>query len=153
MTRPTVVGTAILAGLAAVASAQWEVVDSSRLGKGQGAIVIRDGAPGYESKSSSEVEHTFRRGDAVVGIHRVALMVYTYELYEENGRVQVGYLDKGKLKTVWMDPDHLSSFTYDCGCAEECSPLSPSLGPTQWNPCFQEGRDNKLDKLRAQWGK
>jgi hypothetical protein len=152
-TKPIVVASIILAGLAPLASAQWEVVDSSRLGRGQGAIVVRDGAPGYEDKSSTEVEHTFRRGDAVVGIHRVAMLVCIYELYEENGRVQVGYLDKGKFKMVWMDPADLSSFTYDCGCAEECVPLSPSLGRTQWNPCFQEGRDNKLEKLRALWGK
>lgn len=139
---------------AGVATAQWEVVDSSRLGKGQGAIVVRDGAEGFEGKSSTEVDHTFKRGDSVVGIHKVALMVYTYELYEENGRVQVGYLDKGgKLKSVWMDPGDLSSFTYDCGCADECAPLSPSMGRSQWNPCFQEGRDNKLDKLRALWAK
>ncbi len=143
----------VFIGFATSLSGQWETVESSRLGKGQGAIVVRDGAPGYESASSSKVQHTFTRGDAVVGIHKVAMMVYTYELWEEKGRVQVGYLEGGKLRTVWMDPDDLSSFTYDCGCADECSPLSPSFTRTQWNPCFQEGRDTKLDKLRALWGK
>jgi len=152
MTRAVVTMMAML-GMIPTATAQWEVVDSGRLGKGQGAIVVRDGAPGYESKSSTEVRHTFTRGDAVVGIHKVAALVFVYELSEENGRVQVGYLDKGKLKSAWMDPADLSSFAYDCGCADECAPLSPSLGRTQWNPCFQEGRDNKLDKLRALWGK
>jgi hypothetical protein len=133
--------------------AQW-MDDAGRHGKGQGAIVVRDGAPVYEDESSTEVIRTLKRGDAVAGLHRVAI-VFQYEFVEENGRVRVIYPVKGKSKAEsgWMDPDDLSTFTYSCGCEDECIPWSASFGPTRYNPCFQEARDEKLDKLRAIWAK
>lgn len=145
---------AIAVALGAVpAGAQWWD-ESGRHGKGQGAIVIREGAPVYEDESSTKVIRTLKRGDAVAGLHRVAI-VFQYEFVEENGRVQVIYPVKGKSKAEsgWMDPEDLSVFTYSCGCEDDCIPWAASFGPTRYNPCFQEARDEKLDKLRALWAK
>ncbi|MFZ5788222.1 MAG: hypothetical protein ACOY3Y_17425 [Acidobacteriota bacterium] len=133
--------------------AQW-MEESGRHGKGQGAIVVRDGAPVYEDESSTEVIRSLKRGDAVAGMHRMAIVIQ-YEFVEENGRVRVIYPRKGSSKpeSGWMDPEDLSTFTYSCGCEDDCIPWAASFGPTRYNPCFQEARDEKLEKLRAIWAK
>lgn len=130
--------------------AQFGVDTEGRLGKAQGAIVVRDGAPVYESKSSMEVVRTFKKHDAVAALHKEGI-IFSYEFVEENGRVQVIFpvKDSAKPGSGWMDPEALSTFTYDCGCAAECMPWAGSLKQARWNPCFQEARDNKLDRLRS----
>jgi hypothetical protein len=53
----------------------------------------------------------------------------------------------------WMDPKHLSRFTYEDFCGKDGAPYSvKDLGSIQWNPCFEKARDDTLDKLRATFG-
>ncbi len=134
----------VLAGLFALGTlatpglAQWGD-DGWGKRKAEGAVVVRDEAPVYESKSSMEVKRTFNRGDAVVGFHR-EMMVITYELFEENGRFMVGWPkpDSALMQSGWMEVDDLASFVYDCGCESECVPVKGSLKRAEWNPCFRE---------------
>lgn len=131
--------------IAGVASAQWEEpVWGQR--KGEGALVVRDGAPGYESKSSTKVKRTFKRGEAVAGFHK-EFIATTYEFFEENGRVRVLYpkSDSALMDDAWMDPDDLLTFVYDC-CDSECIPVKASFKRAEWNPCFKDG----IAKARAQ---
>ena len=139
--------------LATTSWAQWPFGEQSGHGKkAQGAIVLRDGAEVYEESKGDDVVTKLDRGDAVAGMHREAI-VWVYEFVEEHDRVQVIFPKEGSKKpqSGWMDPDDLSTFTYDCGCEPECMPWSGSFGQTRWNPCFQEGRDEKLDRLRILW--
>lgn len=140
-------------GLAVPAAAQLPFGEESGHGKkAQGAIVIRDGAPVYKDKSTTDVKRTFKRGECVAGLHR-EMIVFSYEFVEENGRVRVIYPkpDSSKPDDGWMDPMDLAMFTYDCGCESNCMPWAASLGPTRWNLCYQEARDNKLDRLKLMW--
>lgn len=131
------VATALLLGVAG-AHGQW----GQR--KGEGALVIRDGAPAYESKSSTTVKRTFSRGDAVAGFHKVAIAV-NYEFFEENGRVRVLYPrpNSARMDDAWMDPADLQTFIYDC-CDEECIPVKASFKRAEWNPCFKEGMNRAV---------
>ena len=142
----------MVGALASYATAQDTLTQPVHGKRAQGAIVIHNGAKVYESKSSMEVTHTFKRGEAVAGWHREALFI-VYEFDEQNGREQVRYpnRDSSKPSTGWMDPEDLSTFTYDCGCEVQCVPFRSSFGPAKWNPCFEEARDEKLDKLRERW--
>lgn len=139
-----------VAGLfvAAVAGAQWREPYWSQ-SKGEGALVVRDGAPGYESKSSTKVKRTFQRGEAVAGFHAEFLTV-SYELLEINGRVRVLYLkpDSALVDVAWMDFDDLLPFIYDC-CDPDCIPYSLSLKRSAWNPCFKEGIAKVKGQLEA----
>lgn len=131
-----------------VAYAQWdEPMWGQR--KGEGAVVIRDDAPGYESKSSTKVKRTFKRGEAVAGFHKVAIAVM-YEFFEENGRVRVLYpkQDSARMEDAWMDPDDLLTFIYDC-CDSECIPVKASFKRAEWNPCFKDGMNKALAHLQA----
>jgi len=153
MRTRTALATVISVLLATSAPAQWPFGEKSGHGKkAQGGIVLRDGAEVYEKSEGDDVVTRLDRGDAVAGLHREAI-VWVYEFVEEHDRVQVIFPKEGSRKPLsgWMDPDDLSSFTYDCGCEPECMPWSGSLGQTRWNPCFQEARDGKLDGLKVLW--
>lgn len=141
----------VIAGVlvASVAGAQWEEpVWGQR--KGEGALVIRDGAPGYESKSSTEVKRTFKRGEAVAGFHK-EFIATTYEFFEENGRVRVLFPkpDSVLMDNAWMDPEDLLVFVYDC-CDSECIPVKGSLKRSEWNPCFKDGINKAKERLAAE---
>lgn len=149
--RGIVVLLALSTAWATTATAQFGLDTEGRHGKkAQGAIVVRDDAPVYESKSSMEVVRTLKKHDAVAALHKEGI-IFSYEFVEDNGRVQVIYPVKGSAKpeSGWMDPEGLSTFTYDCGCEAECMPWAGSLKQARWNPCFQEARDDKLDRLRS----
>jgi len=137
-TARVVVGMVIMTVMAGPVLAQWGGEGWGKR-KAEGAVVVRDDAPVYESKSSMDVKHTFKRGDAVVGFHR-EMIVITYELFEENGRYMVGWPkpDSALMQSGWMEVDDLASFVYDCGCEEKCIPVKASLKRAEWNPCFRE---------------
>jgi len=127
---------------------------ASRGGKGQGAIVIRDDAPVYTNPDRTEVEWKLKRGDAVAGITSGALTAGRFQFDEKNGRAHVQYFrgeEKGMARSGWMDPGDLSRFTYDGSCEDNASPFATKGFSMRWNACFQEGRDDKLDKLRLLW--
>ncbi len=129
-------------------------------GRGQGAIVIRDDAPVYADSRGDKVEWKLKRGDAVAGYMTEVLHV-TWQLDEVDGRVHVFYFkateQKGAFvdRTAWMDPKDLSRFTYDGSCGPRNYPGAPysvkGFGNKQWNPCFEEARDAKLDVLLPLW--
>jgi hypothetical protein len=85
----------------------------------------------------------------------------TWQLDEVDGRVHVFYFKATAQKgafvdhTAWMDPKDLSRFTYDGSCGPRNYPGAPysvkGLGDKQWNPCFVEAMDTKLDALRPLW--
>lgn len=129
------------------ATAQWDGPVSGQR-KGEGALVIRDGAPGYAKKTGSEVTRSFARGEAVAGFHKEFLAT-TYELFEEEGRVRVLFPKPGSalMLDAWMDPADLSAFVYDC-CDEECIPVKASFKRAEWNPCFREA----MERARARLG-
>lgn len=133
---------ALLAG--APAAAQWDGPVSGQR-KGEGALVTRDGAPGYKKKTGTEVTRTFARGEAVAGFHKEFLAT-TYEFFEEEGRVRVLFPKPGSalMLDAWMDPADLATFVYDC-CDDECLPVKASLKRAEWNACFKEG----LERARA----
>lgn len=149
MSRSQTVAAVIVSVLTAGAvGAQWdEPVWGQR--KGEGGLVIRDGAPGYESKSSTDVKRTFARGDAVAGFHK-EFIATTYEFFEENGRVRVLFPkpDSALMDDAWMDPEDLLTFTYDC-CDSECIPVKGSLKRSEWNPCFKDGINRAKAQLAA----
>ena len=136
------VATAVLLGVT-WGHAQW----GQR--KGEGALVIRDGAPAYESKSSTNVKRTFSRGEAVAGFHKVAIAV-NYEFFEENGRVRVLYprANSARMDDAWMNPADLQTFIYDC-CDEECIPVKASFTRAEWNPCFKDGMNRAMAQQQA----
>lgn len=117
--------------------------------KGEGALVLRDGAPGYEDKAGTAVKRTFRRGDAVAGFHKEFLATI-YEFFEEDGRVRVLYPkpDSALMADAWMDPADLATFVYDC-CDDECIPVKASFKRAEWNPCFKEGMSRARASLPA----
>jgi hypothetical protein len=133
---------ALLAG--APAAAQWDGPVSGQR-KGEGALVIRDGAPGYKKKTGTEVTRTFARGEAVAGFHKEFLAT-TYEFFEEEGRVRVLFPKPGSalMLDAWMDPADLATFVYDC-CDDECLPVKGSFKRAEWNACFKGG----LERARA----
>lgn len=144
-TAPMVIAGMLVAG---VAGAQWEEPTWGQR-KGEGALVVRDGAPAYESKSSTKVKRTFKRGEAVAGFHKEFLAM-TYEFFEENGRVRVLFPkpDSALMDDAWMDPDDLLTFVYDC-CDSECIPVKGSLKRSEWNPCFKDGINKARERLAA----
>jgi len=128
-------------------------------GKGQGALVNRDGAPVYQTAEASSPVVVLNRGKAVSAISGNIILKPDYRFDEgEGGRVRVNYFatadDRGKFQIGFMDPHDLSKFTYDCGCrkdAGDCSPFDTRglKFSFSWNVCFQEARDAKLDQLQA----
>ena len=122
--------------------------------KGEGAVVMRDGAKVYEDARGDEVAHTLKRGTFVVGFTKVFMGMGEYEFMEKHGRFQVAFPveDTAVLKGGWMRPDDLARFFYDCGCAASCAPVTGTLKQARWNPCFLEAAEAKLDRLRDQWG-
>jgi hypothetical protein len=129
-------------------------------GRGQGAIVVRDDTPVYADSKGDKIEWKLKRGDAVAG-YMAQMLHVTWQLDEVDGRVHVFYFkateQKGSFvdRTAWMDPKDLSRFTYDGSCGPKAAPGGPysvkGFGSKQWNPCFEEARDTKLDALRPLW--
>jgi hypothetical protein len=152
MNAKTIVLALAATGCAAWAPAQFGANAPMHGKKAQGAIVIHDRAKVYDKKDSAEVKHTLKRGAAVAGWHREAI-VTVYEFEEENGRVRVLFPNPDSAKPFggWMNPEDLAPFTYDCGCEVGCIPWKASFGPSKFNLCFQEARDEKLEKLREKW--
>jgi len=132
-------------------------------GKGDGGIVLRDGAPVYRGSTGEKVEATLNRGNAVAGITTQGIFGDHYQFEEEDGRIHVLYfrsgtpVEGGPYFTAWMNPADLARFTYDCGCDREhkpnCRPFSSRWMKFRWNTCFLEARDTKLAQLTPTWGK
>jgi hypothetical protein len=128
-------------------------------GKGQGALVNRDGAPVYQTADASDPVVVLNRGKAVSAISGNIVLKPDYRFDErDTGRVRVNYFstadDRGKFQIGFMDPHDLSKFTYDCSCskhADDCSPFDTRglKFSFSWNVCFQEARDAKLEQLEA----
>jgi hypothetical protein len=153
--KATTLAVTLLVGLGVASSAAAQLPFGEQSGHGkkaQGAIVLRDGAPVYSDKSTTEVWKTLKRGASVAGLHREAI-VFTYEFVEENGRVRVIFPnpDSAKPFSGWMDPEDLSMFTYDCGCESNCMPWAAGFGPSRWNLCYKEARDTKIERLQVLW--
>ncbi len=131
-------------------------------GKGDGGIVLRDGAPVYRGSTKELIEATLNRGDAVAGITTEGIFGNSYQFEEEDGRIHVLYfrsgtpVEGGPFYTAWMNPSDLARFTYDCGCDHEskpnCRPFSSRWMKFRWNTCFEESRDSKLAQLKPAWG-
>ena len=131
-------------------------------GKGDGGIVLRDGAPVYRGSTKELIEATLNRGDAVAGITTEGIFGNSYQFEEEDGRIHVLYfrsgtpVEGGSYYTAWMNPSDLARFTYDCGCDHEsepnCRPFSSRWMKFRWNTCFGESRDSKLAQLKPAWG-
>lgn len=123
--------------------------------RGQGGVVIRDDAPVYADSTGDKVEWKLKRGEAVAGYLRSWPHPVSYQFEEKNGRVPVAYLrsEAGSGDHHgWMNPRDLSRFTFEGSCGFADTPYAvKSLGKFQWNVCFQEARDNKLEALRAAW--
>ncbi len=144
---PLALAVTLAAFAAAPAAAQWDGPGTGQR-KGEGALVVRDGAPGYESKAGTKVKRTFDRGEAVAGFHKEFLAT-TYEFFEEDGRVRVLYPkpDSALMADAWMDPADLLTFVFDC-CDAECIPVKGSFKRAEWNPCFKEGMNRARASLR-----
>jgi hypothetical protein len=140
---------------ATTARAQWggDPTAGPHGKKGEGAVVIRDGAKVYKDSDDNEVSRTLKRGTFVVGFTKIFMGMGEYELLEKDGRFQVAFPVEGTavLKGGWMNPADLSRFAYDCGCAAECAPVTGNFSQARWNPCFLEAAETKLDRLRGQW--
>jgi hypothetical protein len=146
--RYGVLGLALTLLAGAPAAAQWDAPVSGQR-KGEGALVIREGAPGYEKKTGTNVTRTFARGEAVAGFHKEFLAT-TYEFFEEEGRVRVLFPKPGSalMLDAWMDPADLATFVYDC-CDDECIPVKGSFKRAEWNACFREGMQRARAALAA----
>jgi len=123
-----------------------------RAGKGQGGIVTRDDAPVYKARIGDEVEYRLKRGDAVAGITGGLALPTTWMFEERDGRVKVCYLMEGRKTNGdgWMLMSDLSVFAFDGSCSQTGGPFAARLKAI-WNPCFQEGRDAKLEELHKKW--
>jgi len=131
-------------------------------GKGEGAIVLKDDAPVYGTKKGKEPAFHLKLGDAVAGmtVDQTTLWMgdstkaTAYQFTEKDGRVQVLYFAAAKLPAMpkggWMDLADLATFIYDGSCGERGAPTTYGM-KRQWNVCFKEARDAKLEELRAQW--
>jgi hypothetical protein len=137
--------------------------DEFQLHTSEGAIVVRDGAPLYESSSGATVVMKFHRGDAVAGYNRHrAVLARTYFFEEADGRLQVTYLaaPSGPPEFGWMDSRDLFRFTYDGTCTTDSAPYGRTVRHRGddvqkpawdwgWNSCFEEARVKNLRALRA----
>jgi Short C-terminal domain len=128
---------------------------SKDTGKGQGAIVITDGATVYKNSEGDEAySKKLEKGYALAGVTTLARMVMSYQFENENGRVHVfGVTKVGGAAMGWMNRADLSSyFTYECGCGlvdAKCSPHSLEGFHFRYNICFEEARDRKLAELAS----
>jgi hypothetical protein len=117
---------------------------------GQGAIVVRDTANAgmahiYAHAEGPEIESEASQSQLVAGITTpqthgliprfaaVGLLSHTYVFDTSHGRVHVVYFTEAKqsgtVKTAWMDPADLQTFTYM---------------RFKWNSCFLHARDTVL---------
>lgn len=126
-------------------------------GKGEGGVVLRDGAPIYSGSTKNDVVATLKRGDAVAGITTEGIFGQHFEFEEDDGRLHVFYFKPPKYEgigfTGWMDPNDLARFLYDCGCDTEskgeCRPYKTEFLKGRWNACFREAYQKKLAELEA----
>jgi hypothetical protein len=129
------------------------LAQSTDTGKGQGAIVITDGATVYKNSSGNEAfSAKLEKGYALAGVTTFSRLVESYQFENENGRVHVfGVVKGGRAAMGWMNRTDLSSFfTYECGCGlvdAKCSPHSVEGWHYRYNVCFEEARDKKLAEL------
>lgn len=129
--------------------------------RGEGAIVISKEAPVYKKAHGTDVTSTLKRGDAVVA---VSLGWGAGQFREESGRAWIAFLDEaaGSPREGWMRLADLAKFTYffcnyDVPSDNEAPgyPFTPGSYPfpsgkrVDWNTCFREARDAKLNELRA----
>ncbi len=123
--------------------------------RGQGGVVIRDDAPVYAESKGDKVEWRLKQGESVSGYLRSWPHSVSYQFEEKDGRVPVAYLRNPAGSGEhhgWMDPKDLARFTFEGSCGFGDTPYSvKGFGKFQWNVCFQEARDNKLEALRATW--
>lgn len=129
-------------------------------GRGDGGIVIRDGAAIYSGSTGDKVRKTVARGASVAGATTSFLGPH-YQFEEKDGRLHVFFFDNptdvGFGAYGWIDKADVSTFLYDCGCdrtneGKECRPYSSKVFKSTWNPCYMEARDKKLQELKAEWG-
>jgi hypothetical protein len=128
-------------------------------GRGQGGCVIHDLAPVYAKSEGEKTEAQGQIGDCMAGITTRGILGNEFVFEKENGRVHVAYFankeQKGIYRTAWMNPADLSTFTFECGCGsskksrENCTPFQGIMS-FEWNPCFTEARDKKLEELSKQ---
>ncbi len=141
---------------------------------GQGAIVVRETAragmaPIYAHAEGPEIESEAAQSQLVAGITTpqkhglipritaLGLISHTYVFETSHGRVHVVYFTEAKqsgtVKTAWMDPADIETFSYDCSCglkefhgiAEPCSPFSPTgIMRFKWNSCFLQARESVI---------
>lgn len=127
-------------------------------GKGEGGVVLRDGAPIYSGSTKNDVVVTLKRGDAVAGITTEGIFGQHFEFEEDDGRLHVFYFKPPKYEgigfTGWMDPNDIARFLYDCGCDTEskgeCRPYKTEFLKGRRNACFREAYQKKLAELEAQ---
>jgi hypothetical protein len=129
-------------------------------GRGEGGIVIRDGAAIYSGSTGSKIRRTVARGDSLAGATTSFLGTH-YQFEEKDGRLHVFFFDNptdvGFGAYGWIDKADVSTFLYDCGCdrtneGKECRPYSSKVFKSTWNPCYKEARDKKLQELKTAWG-
>ncbi|HEU5181991.1 MAG TPA: hypothetical protein VFW45_14475 [Candidatus Polarisedimenticolia bacterium] len=121
------------------------------VGKGEGAICIRDDAPVYRSPDGTRVFRTLKRGNAVVAVEPKGR---AWEFYEESGRTRIAFPDGFDRSIGWMKVEDLARFTYDfCVFDPGLAPSPPPGYPFTtgkrmiWNVCFKKARDAKLKDL------
>ncbi len=128
-------------------------------GRGEGGIVITEGAKVYKKSDSEKVEATLPAGVAVTGViyntsnawfGSGAVMIYQFN--EKDGRLGIMYYrggsPPGMIRKGWMDPEDLERFLYDdCGSDGSAPYVSRGGVKTTWNVCFKEARDAKLEEM------
>ena len=129
---------------------------------GEGALVVRqvdaDGpAPIYSNEIGDNVAAHANNGEGVSGMTgKFPYFLYRFE--HKNKRLRVSYFVDGKSgmpHSGWMDERDLTTFQYSCRCEtqgvsfHDCSPYK-TVFPLirEWNSCFIEARDKKLEELR-----
>lgn len=127
-------------------------------GKGEGGVVLRDGAPVYSGSTTSTVVATLKWGDAVAGVTTAGIFSRHFEFEEEDGRIPVFCFKPPNYEGIgeigWMDPNDVARFLYDCGCDTEskgeCRPYKTEFLKGRWNACFREAYQKKLAELEGQ---
>ena len=124
-------------------------------GRGEGGIVVTEGAEVYKKSDSDKVVDTLPAGVAVAGVIYSTANAWfgggdavTYQFHEKNGRLRVTYYRKtpGMIRSGWMAPGDLDRFVYDACSDGDARPQTNSV-KSVWNVCFKEARDAKLEEM------